>query len=74
MSKEDYIEAYAKMVKAECPWAADEERFTNFMAGMRLTVEGRGTVWIHDGPVAVAAWKSLGGKGKPTLKALRALV
>lgn len=55
------------------PWAFDKERKARFMALARESVEsGRNLVAI-DGPAVVKAWQAIGGKGKPTYKALRAL-
>jgi hypothetical protein len=45
----------------------------SFLASVRNTLTGPRATWNHDGEWATAAWRSLGGKGKPTLKALRAL-
>jgi hypothetical protein len=43
------------------------------MGGVRDTITGVGNNWCKDGDAADAAWKAIGGKGKPTYKALRAL-
>ena len=43
------------------------------MLSVRATLRGPVATWNFDGPATVAAWRAIGGKGKPTLKALRAL-
>lgn len=54
------------------PWFADPVKRENFSASIDRTLAGGQTCMI-DGPACIAAWKSLGGKGKPTYKALHAL-
>jgi hypothetical protein len=71
MTKQQFITTYKEKVSA-LPWAIDSEKLGRFMQSMENTLAGAST-WNHDGPSTVAAWREMGGKGKPTLKALRAL-
>ena len=54
-------------------WAKDEVKLDRYMKSVEATVRGEATSWNHDAPTAVRAYRTLGGKGKMTLKALRAL-
>jgi hypothetical protein len=72
MTKQQFITIYREKVSS-LPWAIDLEKLGRFMQSMENTLAGDST-WNHDGPSVVAAWREIGGKGKPTLKALRALV
>lgn len=72
MNKESFLAEYERELVARYPWAADSEKLARFMAGVRATLAGAST-WDPRGEAVTAAWRSIGGKGKPTLKALRAL-
>ena len=73
MTKEDFFRAYeAELLKAYA-WATDTDRRHKFMLSVRTTLVSSVATWNFDGPATVAAWRAIGGKGKPTLKALRAL-
>lgn len=67
--------AFYAALKAELkkyPWAADAAKLDRFMAHVEETMEwGKNLVTIGDS--FHAAWKAIGGKGKATFKALRAL-
>lgn len=71
MTKTQFMQAYASFV-ALYPWAKDPQRLHAFLASCLATLRGANS-WNHDGEACTAAWRSIGGKGKPTLKALRAL-
>lgn len=73
MTKEDFLRAYEAELLANHAWASDTDRRAKFMAGVRSTLTGHTAQWNFDGPSTVAAWRAIGGKGKPSLKALRAL-
>lgn len=74
MSKFKFLEAYEADLLSRYPWAADADRRAKFMASVRSTLEGAGpATWNFDGPSTTVAWRAIGGKGKPTLEALRAL-
>lgn len=72
MTRDQFLAKYAQHLTATYPWARDEAKLTRFMAGVAKTLDGERT-WNHDGECVTAAWREIGGKGKPTLKALRAL-
>lgn len=69
--------AFLAAMRAECiaryPWAADTAKLDRFMESVQFTIESKVWSWNHDGAACVAAWAAIGGKGKPTMKALRAL-
>jgi hypothetical protein len=71
MTKEQFINIYREKMSA-LPWANNAEKLQRFMQSVENTLAGAST-WNHDGPSTVAAWREIGGKGKPTLKALREL-
>ena len=73
MTKTAFLAAYEKALLNEYVWAADDMKRARFMLSASLTIQGNPSTWNHDGPAVTAAWHSIGGKGKPTLKALRAL-
>lgn len=72
-TKEEFLTFYGACLIADYPWARDEAKLTKFMASCSATLAGAST-WNHDGDAVRVAWKLIGGKGKPSLKALRALV
>jgi hypothetical protein len=73
MTKDTFLERYRMELVATYAWAADSARLERFMASVRATVCDGSNTWNHDGEAVRVAWRSIGGKGKPTLKALRAL-
>ena len=72
MTKQAFLAAYRDAIAAY-PWAADAAKLDKFMASVAATLEGPRATWNHAGDAVTAAWRAIGGKGKPTLKALRAL-
>jgi hypothetical protein len=74
MTKEQFLTAYREQLKATYAWARDDAaKLERFMASVRNTISHGVSTWVHDGEAVTAAWRAIGGKGKPTLKALRAL-
>ena len=71
MTKSSFLSEYRKAVYA-LPWASNPDKLERFMESCRATINGAST-WQYDGELSVKAWRAIGGKGKPTLKALRAL-
>jgi len=71
MNKRSFLFEYRKAVSA-LPWASNPDKLERFMESCRATINGAST-WQYDGELCVRAWHAIGGKGKPTLKALRAL-
>lgn len=72
MTTSAFLTAYRAELVARYSWAADAEKLERFLATATDTLSGGGG-WSHDGDAATAAWRAIGNKGKPTLKALRAL-
>jgi hypothetical protein len=71
MTKSSFLSEYRESVSA-LPWASNHDKLERFMESCRATLNGAST-WQYDGELCVKAWCVIGGKGKPTLKALRAL-
>lgn len=69
MTKQAFLAAYRDALAL----AADAAKLDRFMVSVAATLEGPRATWNHDGDAVTAAWRAIGGKGKPTLKALRAL-
>lgn len=81
MTKKAFREAYCWELLRSCMWTSGNEgikKLEKFMESVRLTIaeapdtRGKAT-WSHKGPCVTAAWHTIGGKGVPTLKALRSL-
>jgi uncharacterized protein YukE len=72
MTKSSFLSEYRKAISA-LPWSSNPDKLERFLESCRATIENETTSWNHDGESSAAAWRAIGGKGKPTLKALRAL-
>lgn len=73
MTRDAFLAAYERQLVATYEWAADVEQRARFMDKVRETLTTDRSPWAYDGPCTTAAWREIGGKGKPTRKALRAL-
>jgi len=74
MTLSAFLAAYKALLLANMPWAQqDGAKLDRVMGSTRATLTTTQATWNHTGAMAKAAWKQIGGKGKPTLKALRAL-
>ena len=73
MTKAKFIAAYRERIVATYAWATNTGQLNDLMASVDVTLRSDRTTWVWDGPMSKAVWKALGGKGKMTLKALRAL-
>lgn len=73
MTKTQFIERYRAELSQRYTWAQDTDKLARFMASVETTLRGPAATWNHDGEAVTAAWRAIGGKGKPALKALRAL-
>lgn len=75
MTKEAFLAALREQLKMlyGSGWASDEAKLARFMSAVEETIHSPRNIWNMDGPATVAAWRQIGGKGKPTYKALRAL-
>ena len=72
MTKDGFATALQTELVTRYAWAQDADKLARFMASVRATLDG-GMTWNNDGDAALAAWRAIGGKGKPTYKALHAL-
>jgi hypothetical protein len=76
MTKTAFIAAYRAKLIDLYAWAQDATKLDRFMSSVASTIGftlGGTAPWNHEGAAVTAAWREIGGKGKPTLKALRAL-
>lgn len=74
MTKQAFIEAYTALMVAQYEWARDPARLERALEAVRNTLYSRrGQQWDQNGKSTAVAWKAIGCKGRPTLKALRAL-
>lgn len=73
MTKTKFLEALKAEVLKRYDWANDDARLVGFLDKTELTLNGDRNLVMIDGDSFVAAWRSIGGKGKPTFKALRAM-
>lgn len=73
MTKTQFLNLYRGELVARYPWAQDAAKLARFMASVESSIAGQGKTWNHDGEAVTAAWRAMGGKGKPTFKALCAL-
>lgn len=73
MTKTNFIAALRSELIKRYDWTKDATRLERFMDGVKATIDGDHGCWNKDGEASEAAWKAIGGKGKPTYKALRAL-
>lgn len=73
MSQASFLATYRDILYARYGWAQDDSKLALFMISVQRTIEGPEKTWNHDGDAVTATWCIMGEKGKPTLKALRAL-
>ena len=73
MTKAAFLQEYESAVVSGYPWAKDAAKLKTFMIKVKETLAGPCAPWDFHGPSTVTAWRAIGGKGQPTLKALRAL-
>ena len=73
MTKSELSAAYRDLLPRVFPWAQDQDRLDRFMASFERTIRTSAATWNHNSPTIWQAWRTLGGKGRPTLKAMRAL-
>lgn len=69
-----FLAAYRAALVAGCPWTVKPDVLERFMTTVAGAIAGSGISWSPSGQrFAVTAWRQIGGKGRLTLKALRAL-
>ncbi len=69
MTKSAFLTAYRAEL-ARFPWAADADKLERFMTAVADSITGPAKHWDHTGEAVKAAWQAIGGKGRPTFKAL----
>lgn len=73
MTKQSFLTTYRAKLLAAYPWAQNAAKLHRFMESVETSINGGAKTWNHDGEAVTAAWREIGGKGKPTFKALLAL-
>ena len=68
-----FLHRYRSEIKHRYAWAQDAAKLDLFMGGVEETLKGTARVWGCEGDALIATWQAIGGKGRPTLKALRAI-
>lgn len=73
-TKETFLAAYRDALQVYA-WAQDAAKLDWMMEAVRATITrpSGGGPWNHNGPSTAVAWRAIGGAGKVTLKAIRAL-
>lgn len=73
-TRRDFLVAYAAVLHDEYQWTHDITKFNRFIESVNRTLDGKpGTQWNHKGECVTRAWRSIGGKGVPSLRQLRNL-
>lgn len=75
MTKTQFLAEYraALLASPDMQWAQDQAKLDKFMASVETTVRTEANTWNIDSPIARAVWRRLGGQGRMSYKALRAL-
>lgn len=73
VKRSSFLSIYETMLRERFDWAKSPEKLAAFMGNVVGAITTRATTWDHTGETARAAWRVSGGKGRPTLKALRAM-
>lgn len=72
-TKQQFLCAYRNHIIASYAWASDEAKLNRFLESVEATIKTTQAPWDFHGAAVKKAWHNIGGKGSPTLKALRAL-
>lgn len=73
MTYELFIAEYKHELLVRYEWASNPGKLENYMYSVMTTIRDGRNTWFADGEAAAAAFHSIGGKGKVSLKKLRAL-
>ena len=73
MTRAAFLAAYRAELLRVYTWAQNTAKLDAFMGEVEATLIGPRNPWHHEGAAVTAAWRNIGGKGKPTKKALREL-
>jgi hypothetical protein len=58
---------------ADMAWVYEGSRLQRFMSSVETTIRTERATWNHNSNILAHVWRAGGLKGKPTLKAMRAL-
>jgi hypothetical protein len=72
MTRKTFLSAYQNNLLEMYDWAQDTVKLNKFMGICEDTLKGD-CQWNPDGDAARKAWRTIGCKGKMTLKGLRGL-
>jgi len=73
MTKTELLAAYRADLLERYAWAVNINNLDRMVSSAERTIRTTAATWHHNGISMSAAWRRLGGKGRPTLKAMRAL-
>lgn len=74
ITKDTFLIEYRAVLLSTFGWANDRDKLNRFMESVAITLNvGGPQTWDHHGEAVARAWRNIGAKGKPTLKAMRAL-
>lgn len=75
MTKAEFLAEYRRTLVRTYSWPNDyPEKLETFITQTAATIRGNvALVGLVNSPAVIETWQTLGGKGRPTLKALRAL-
>lgn len=71
--QERYVNLYVDALSANFAWAQDETKLANARKTIVSCIEKKMNGWQIDGLAGMAAWRGIGGKGKPTFKVIHNL-
>lgn len=72
--KAEFLLRYREALQNAYTWASDPATLNRFMASAERTIRNEANTWNHDSAIVSRVWCELtGGKGRASLKALRAL-
>jgi hypothetical protein len=71
----DYRSAILDLASREpdMQWAFVDARLQRFMSSVETTIRTNRAPWNHNSNILAHVWRASGLKGRPTLKAMRAL-
>ncbi len=75
-TKSEFLTKYEELLKDNFAWAKDEAKLRRFIdTAVKPSIEGGDNPvnWICEGSVVTRAFQDIGGRGKATLTAIRAL-
>jgi len=77
-SRNEFLRAYEAQLKMVHGWANDKSQLTEFITQVEKVLNDWKCFskhrWNYTAKTVYAAWRGIGGKGRPTLTQLRALL